>query len=140
MSFSRRTFRALMTLAASSVLLLAGCASTPAPSSLHENHSGFKVDIVRVVGSTFRGTIETAREMSAPRLAEELYERSMQFCRARKGGMMPLTGSSDEHKAWLEFRCSNPEYVEREYQPIQLHFDDSILEDDEKSGRRRSRN
>lgn len=132
----RRPLQALV-LAASSALLFAGCASGPLPTSAHEEHSGLKIDIRPVVGSTWRGTVESAREMPAPRLAELLYERAMRFCRDRRGGMMPLTGSGDGRSAWLEFRCSNPEAVEREYQPIKLHFDD-LLEDEK--GSRRSRN
>lgn len=118
--------------AAAAALLLAGCASVAdMPSEEHSNHSGRKMDIVPVVGSIWRATGENPSGQSAPRTADWVYERAQRFCHDRGAGMMPLKGSGDKTKAWLEFRCSAPEKVNVEYQPIKLHFDD-LLEDDKK--------
>ena len=69
-----------------------------------------------------------------------VYERAQAFCGERGMGMMPQTGSSSAAgadgtpaEAWLEFRCSAPEKVDREYQPIKLHFD---LEDEDEKKKR----
>lgn len=125
----------LTTLAAG---ILSGCAAV---NEEHQNYANRKVDIVPVVGSIWRISASFPGYESSTRLADYIYERAQAFCDERGMGMMPQTGSSSAAgtdgtpaTAWLEFRCSAPEKVDREYKPIQLHFD---LEDEDEKKRSR---
>ena len=129
---------AAVILCAAGALALAGCTSTV--QKLDELQKSYErnVKIEPVVGSIWRITAEREKVESPARIAEYAYERAKNFCSDKGLGMLPLTGSSTgakedgtPAKAWLEFRCSNPEKVEREYKGITLHFDD-LLEDEKK--------
>ncbi len=121
--------------AAAALALCAGCAP------LKEQHTSFMnrtESITNVVGSIWRIQASWPNTKSSKDLSEHLYERAQRFCGGDDQGMMPLTGTTHDGSGdakrpatgWLEFRCANPEKVEREYKGITLHFDD-LLDDEE---------
>ncbi|WP_295477786.1 hypothetical protein [Sutterella sp.] len=127
----------VLLLALSGAALLTGCAAV---QEEHQNYAGRKFDITPVVGSVWLAKAEWPGQTSVQRLADYVYERARAFCNERGQGMMPDSGSSEPAgkdgspaTAWLQFRCAAPLKVDREYQPIKLHFDDLL--DDEKKGK-----
>lgn len=132
-----RTFLRSALLLSLSAGILSGCAAV---NEEHQNFANRKIDIVPVVGSIWRITASFPGYESSTGIADYIYERAQAFCGERGMGMMPQTGSSSAAgadgtpaEAWLEFRCSAPEKVDREYQPIKLHFD---LEDEDEKKKR----
>lgn len=103
----------------------------------HQNLMNRRVDVVNVVGNIWRITGSWPNTKSAKALNEYIYDRARYFCGEGDKGMMPISGSSTDGSgdaakpatAWLEFRCANPEKVQREYKGITLHLDE-FLEDE----------
>lgn len=138
--FIRPQSRAVLGRLAFAAALAAALAGCQTIQEEHQNYMNRSVDVVNVVGNTWRISASWPKTQSAKPMTEWIYARAKDFCGEGSLGMMPLQGSSEDGSgddakpatAWLEFRCSNPEKVYQEYKGIKINVDE-FLEDDDKN-------